>query len=92
MRIVADKRGVRGGRQYTSLVDRSFRTSDKDANCPKTGMAVVPIHYMNLAGVGAGQVYTDDEIVHISKWSPSKLYGQPYCYYVEAGQYIDSNG
>ena len=76
MRIVADKRGVRGGRQYTSLVDRSFRTSDKDAKCPKTGMAVVPIHYMNLAGVGAGQVYTDDEIVHISKWSPSKLYGR----------------
>ena len=26
---------------------------------------------MNLAGVGAGQVYTDDEIVHISKWCKS---------------------
>jgi len=76
MRIVADKRGIRGGRQYTSLVDRSFRTSDKDDKCPKTGMDVVPIHYMNLAGVGAGQVYTDDEVIHLSKWSPSKLYGR----------------
>ena len=76
MRIVADKRGVRGGKQYTSLVDRSFRTANKDDKCPKTGMPVVPIHYMNLAGVGAGQVYTDDEVIHLSKWSPSKLYGR----------------
>ena len=76
MRILADKRGVRGGSQYTSLVDRSFRTSDKDAKCPKTGMAVVPIHYMNLAGVGKGQVYTEGEVIHLSKWSPSKLYGR----------------
>ena len=37
MHVDADKRGVRGGRQYASLVDRSFRTSDKDAKCPKTG-------------------------------------------------------
>ena len=59
MRIVADKRGVRGGKQYTSLLDRSFRTSDKDEKCPKTGLPVVPVHYINLAGVGAGQVYTE---------------------------------
>jgi len=76
MRILADKRGVRGGSQYTSLVDRSFRTSDKDEKCPKTGMPVVPIHFMNLAGVGKGQVYTEGEVVHLSKWSPSKLYGR----------------
>ena len=76
MRILADKRVVRGGSQYTSLVDRSFRTSDPDAKCPKSGMPVVPIHYMNLAGVGNGQVYTDGEVIHLSKWSPSKLYGR----------------
>jgi hypothetical protein len=76
MRILSDKRGVRGGSQYTSLVDRAFRTSDSSALCPITGMAVVPIHYMNLAGVGAGQVYTEGEVIHISKWSPSKLYGR----------------
>ena len=76
MRIVADKRGVRGGKQYTSLLDRSFRTGDKDEKCPKTGLPVVPVHYINLAGVGAGQVYTEGEVIHISKWSPSKLYGR----------------
>lgn len=76
MRIVADKRGMKGGKQYTSLLDRSFRTSDKDEKCPKTGLPVVPIHYMNLAGVGAGQVYTEGEVIHLSKWSPSKLYGR----------------
>jgi hypothetical protein len=76
MRIVADKRGVRGGKQYTSLLDRSFRTGNKDEKCPKTGLPVVPIHYINLAGVGAGQVYTEGEVLHISKWSPSKLYGR----------------
>ena len=76
MRILADKRGVRGGSQYTSLVDRAFRTSDSKEKCPKTGMPVVPIHYMNLAGVGKGQVYTEGEVIHISKWSPSKLYGR----------------
>ena len=76
MRIVADKRGVRGGKQYTSLLDRSFRTGNKDEKCPKTGLPVVPVHYMNLAGVGTGQVYTEGEVIHISKWSPSKLYGR----------------
>jgi hypothetical protein len=76
MRMVADKRGMKGGKQYTSLLDRSFRTSDKDEKCPKTGLPVVPIHYMNLAGVGAGQVYTEGEVIHLSKWSPSKLYGR----------------
>lgn len=76
MRILADKRGVRGGSQYTSLVDRTFRTSDPKDKCPVTGMPVVPIHYMNLAGVGKGQVYTEGEVLHVSKWSPSKLYGR----------------
>ena len=76
MRIISDKRGIRGGSQYTSLIDRSFRTSDPDAVCPVSGMQVVPIHYINLAGVGNGQVYTEGEIIHISKWSPSKLYGR----------------
>ena len=76
MRIVADKRGVRGGKQYTSLLDRSFRTGDKDEKCPKTGLPVVPVHYINLAGVGSGQVYTEGEVIHLSKWSPSKLYGR----------------
>ena len=76
MRILADKRGVRGGSQYTSLVDRTFRTNDPKKRCPITGTPVVPIHYMNLAGVGKGQVYTEGEVIHISKWSPSKLYGR----------------
>jgi hypothetical protein len=76
MRIVADKRGIRGGKQYTSLLDRSFRTGNKDEKCPKTGLPVVPVHYINLAGVGSGQVYTEGEVVHLSKWSPSKLYGR----------------
>jgi hypothetical protein len=76
MRILSDKRGIRGGTQYTSLIDRSFRTSDPKGKCPVSGMPVVPIHYMNLAGVGNGQVYTEGEVIHISKWSPSKLYGR----------------
>jgi len=76
MRMLADKRGVRGGSQYTSLVDRTFRTSDPKDKCPTTGMPVVPIHYMNLAGVGKGQVYTEGEVIHLSKWSPGKLYGR----------------
>jgi hypothetical protein len=67
---------MRGGSQYTSLVDRTFRTSDPKDKCPVTGMPVVPIHYMNLAGVGKGQVYTEGEVIHLSKWSPGKLYGR----------------
>jgi hypothetical protein len=76
MRILSDKRGIRGGTQYTSLIDRSHRTSDPKGLCPISGMPVVPIHYINLAGVGNGQVYTEGEVIHISKWSPSKLYGR----------------
>ena len=76
MRIMSDKRGIRGGTQYTSLIDRSYRTSDSTKPCPLSGMPVVPIHYINLAGVGNGQVYTEGEVIHVSKWSPSKLYGR----------------
>jgi hypothetical protein len=76
MRMVADKRGVKGANQYTSLIDRSFRTSDRDAVCPTTGLPVVPVLFMNLAGVGNGQVYTKGEVIHFSKWAPSKLYGR----------------
>lgn len=78
MRIVADKRGVRGGRYRVCPlhrdVVRSFHEEEKD--CPTCGQKLEDVHYVNTAGSGKTQYFLDGEVLHISKYQPSKLYGR----------------
>ena len=77
MRIVADKRGVRGGRYKTCLIHRDqINTPGQDGDCEVCGAKMQDVHYVNMAGSGKTQYYVEGEIIHISKYNPSKLYGR----------------
>jgi len=79
MRIVADKRGVRGGRYLICPVhrDRTYpHAADNEKNCDVCGLILQDVHFINTAGSGKTQYYIDGEVIHISKYNPSKLYGR----------------
>jgi len=77
MRIVADKRGVRGGRYKTCLIHRDqIKTHAEDGTCEECGADLHDVHYVNMAGSGKTQYFVEGEILHVSKYKPAKLYGR----------------
>jgi hypothetical protein len=79
MRIVADKRGVRGGRYKICPVHRTRTYTYSDENndeCETCNLPLQDVHYVNTAGAGKTQYYLEGEVLHISKFSPTKLYGR----------------
>ena len=77
MRIVADKRGVRGGRYKTCLIHRDeIKTNAEDDTCEICGSELHDVHYVNMAGSGKTQYFVEGEVLHVSKYTPSKLYGR----------------
>lgn len=77
MRIVADKRGVRGGRYKTCLIHRDqVKTHAEDDTCDICGSDLHDVHYVNMAGSGKTQYFVEGEVLHVSKYNPSKLYGR----------------
>ena len=77
MRIVADKRGVRGGRYKICLIHRDeVKTHSEDNECETCGAELQDVHYVNMAGSGKTQYYVEGEVIHRSKHKPSKLYGR----------------
>tara|TARA_Y100001938_G_C8097260_1_gene438987 strand:- start:3426 stop:5156 length:1731 start_codon:yes stop_codon:yes gene_type:complete len=77
MRIIADKRGVRGGRYRICRLHRDqVAYPGQDNVCPVCGSDMVDAHYVNMAGSGKNQYFTKGEVLHISKYNPSKLYGK----------------
>lgn len=77
MRIVSDKRGVRGGRYKVCPIHRDkVAYPGQEEECEVCGNKMEEVHYVNMAGSGKTQYYIDGEVIHISKYSPSKLYGK----------------
>jgi hypothetical protein len=77
MRIVADKRGVRGGRFKVCIIHRDeVKTHADDKVCEKCGRDLEDVHYVNMAGSGKTQYFVEGEVIHVSKYTPSKLYGR----------------
>jgi len=78
MRIVADKRGVRGGRYKVCPLhrDQVRGYSENDKNCETCGHELEDVHHINTAGAGKSQYYLEGEVLHVSKYQPSKLYGR----------------
>jgi len=77
MRIVADKRGVRGGRYKVCPIHRDqISYPGEDEPCSVCGNTKQDAHYVNMAGSGKTQYYLEGEVIHISKYNPSKLYGR----------------
>ena len=77
MRIVADKRGVRGGRFKVCRIHRNeVKTHADDKTCDVCGRELEDVHYVNMAGSGKTQYFIEGEVLHVSKYTPSKLYGR----------------
>jgi len=78
MRIVADKRGARGGRYLLCPVhrDRTYPHNGDHSKCEICSLPLQDVHYINTAGSGKTQYYIEGEIIHTSKFNPSKLYGR----------------
>jgi hypothetical protein len=77
MRIISDKRGVRGGRYKVCPLHRDqIAYPGQDIACDVCGNNMQEAHYANMAGSGKTQYYLAGEILHISKYNPSKLYGR----------------
>lgn len=78
IRIVADKRGVRGGRYQICPVHRqkTYTHSEEYTNCEICDLPLQDVHFVNTAGSGKTQYYLEGEVLHISKFNPTKLYGR----------------
>jgi len=78
MRIIADKRGVRGGRFRVCPVhrDQVRSYSEEEKTCQTCGHDLEDVHHVNTAGSGKTQYYLKGEVIHVSKYQPSKLYGR----------------
>jgi len=78
MRIVSDKRGVRGGRYLVCPIhrDKTHPFGGDIKNCEVCNQALQDVHFINTAGSGKTQYYIEGEVLHFSKYNPSKLYGR----------------
>ena len=75
MHIYADDNGERGHEGYTCLTHRDQITKDPSATCDLCGSDLHPVHYVNRAN-GKEQAFIEGEVLHFSKYSPSRLYGR----------------
>jgi len=75
MSIYTDEQGERGNKGFTCLNHRYFLSDDEYSNCDECGLQLYPVHYINRVN-GIDQYYIEGEVLHFSKYSPSRLYGQ----------------
>lgn len=77
MRLVADEYGEPGGRYFTCLRHRDVIEEVADKKCTKCGRRLYEVHYVSVEGGGDNPMayYIGDEVIHVSKYSPSALYG-----------------
>ena len=74
MSIYADELGIRGTKGFTCINHRNHISQEPHENCPDCNSPLFPIHYINRAN-GEEQNYIEGEVLHFSKYSPSRLYG-----------------
>lgn len=75
MFIYTDELGQRGTKGFTCVNHRSFLSVEPHERCESCGGNLYPIHYVNRAN-GEDQYFLKGEVLHFSKYSPSRLYGQ----------------
>ena len=74
MYIYADENGVRGTKGFTCVNHRDIIATEPHETCETCGSNLFPIHYVNRVG-GEDQYFLEGEVLHFSKYSPSRLYG-----------------
>ena len=74
MAIMADEDGSKGNESFTCIHHRNVVVNEPHERCMECGSKVVPVHYKNRAH-GSDQNFIKGEVLHFSKYSPSRLYG-----------------
>jgi|TARA_R100001463_G_scaffold42066_1_gene88353 hypothetical protein len=75
MHIYADENGERGHQGFTCLTHRDFISTSPSDSCEHCGSELHPVHYVNRVN-GTEQYFIEGEVLHFSKYAPSRLYGQ----------------
>ena len=74
MFIYSDENGQRGTKGFTCVNHRGVIHKDPHEKCEICGSHLFPIHYVNRVN-GDDQHFLKGEVLHFSKYSPSRLYG-----------------
>jgi hypothetical protein len=74
MAIYSDELGQRGTKGFTCVNHRGYLSIEPHERCEECGSALHPVHYVNRVG-GKDQYFIKGEVLHFSKYSPSRLYG-----------------
>ena len=74
MFIYADEDGVKGTKGFTCINHRDVLHTEPHHSCEQCGGNLYPVHYVNRAN-GEDQYFLEGEVLHFSKYSPSRLYG-----------------
>lgn len=74
MNIYSDELGQKGVDGYTCLKHRNFMSKEISSKCEVCGGDLHPVHYVNKIK-GEEQYFIKGEVLHFSKYAPSRLYG-----------------
>jgi len=74
MHIYADEDGVRGTKGFTCIHHRDILAEEPYERCETCGGAMFPVYFVNRAK-GEDQYFIEGEVLHFSKYSPSRMYG-----------------
>ena len=74
MHLYTDDNGEKGNTGFTCIKHRDVISDNPVGHCELCGDDLHPIHYVNRAN-GKEQYYLEGEVLHFSKYSPSRLYG-----------------
>ena len=74
MFIYADEDGDKGTKGFTCINHRDVLHTEPHDTCEQCGGNLYPVHYVNRAN-GDDQYFLEGEVLHFSKYSPSRLYG-----------------
>ncbi len=74
MAIYSDELGQRGTKGFTCINHRSIISAEAHEMCEECGGNLAPVHYVNRVN-GKDQYFLKGEVLHFSKYSPSRLYG-----------------
>ena len=74
MHIYADDNGEKGNYGFTCLRHRDMLADEDHMKCDMCGCSLYPVHYVNRCN-GEEQYFVKGEVLHFSKYNPSRLYG-----------------
>tara|TARA_R100000700_G_C3179325_1_gene155683 strand:+ start:3033 stop:4667 length:1635 start_codon:yes stop_codon:yes gene_type:complete len=74
MYIYTDELGERGTTGFTCVNHRNMLATEPHERCETCGANLFPVHYVNRVN-GEDQYFLKGEVLHFSKYSPSRLYG-----------------